>query len=61
MVMNKISEFFENMQIEMKKVSWPTRDELMGSTGVVMVLWLLLSVYIFSSDYVLQQIVKQLL
>ena len=59
--MNKVSEFFENMKIEMKKVSWPTRDELMGSTGVVMVLWLLLSIYIFTSDYVLQQIVKQLL
>ncbi len=59
--MNKISEFFENMKMEMKKVSWPTRDELLGSTGVVMVLWILLSIYIFTSDYVLQQIVKQLL
>ena len=59
--MNKISEFIENIKTEMKKVSWPTRDELLGSTGVVMVLWILLSIYIFSSDYVLQQIVKQLL
>ena len=59
--MSKVTEFFENIKMEMKKVSWPTRDELLGSTGVVMVLWILLSIYIFSSDYVLQQIVKQLL
>lgn len=45
----------------MKKVSWPTKDELMGSTGVVMVLWILLSIYIFASDNILQYIVKQFL
>ncbi|HNM16254.1 MAG TPA: preprotein translocase subunit SecE [bacterium] len=50
-----------SVQTEMKKVSWPTREELMGSTGVVMVLWLILSLYIFTSDNVLQAIVKKLL
>mgnify|MGYP001435441493 CR=1 FL=1 len=59
--MGKITEFFENIKTEMKKVSWPTKDELMGSTGVVMVLWLLLSIYIFTSDNILQYIVKQFL
>lgn len=59
--MGKITEFFENIKTEMKKVSWPTKDELMGSTGVVMVLWILLSIYIFTSDNILQYIVKQFL
>jgi preprotein translocase subunit SecE len=59
--MGKITEFFENIKLEMKKVSWPTKDELMGSTGVVMVLWILLSIYIFASDNILQYIVKQFL
>ncbi|HMW34336.1 preprotein translocase subunit SecE [bacterium] len=59
--MNRIKEFFMSVQTEMKKVSWPTREELMGSTGVVMVLWLILSLYIFTSDNVLQAIVKKLL
>lgn len=59
--MGKITEFFESIKTEMKKVSWPTKDELMGSTGVVMVLWLLLSIYIFTSDNILQYIVKQFL
>jgi preprotein translocase SecE subunit len=45
----------------MKKVSWPTREELLGSTGVVMVVWILLSLYIFASDNVLQYVVKQFL
>lgn len=59
--MGKIKEFFANVQMEMKKVSWPTRDELIGSTGVVMVLWIILSIYIFTTDNVLQYIVKQFL
>lgn len=59
--MGKITEFFENIKLEMKKVSWPTKDELIGSTGVVMVLWILLSIYIFASDNILQYIVKQFL
>lgn len=45
----------------MKKVTWPGREELTGSTGVVMVLWLLLSAYIFTSDNILQMIVKYFL
>ena len=59
--MGKLTEFFENIKLEMKKVSWPTKDELMGSTGVVMVLWILLSIYIFASDNILQYVVKQFL
>jgi preprotein translocase subunit SecE len=59
--MGKITEFFENIKTEMKKVSWPTKEELLGSTGVVMVLWILLSIYIFASDNILQYIVKQFL
>ncbi len=59
--MGKISDFFNSVRTEMKKVSWPTKEELIGSTGVVMVVWILLSLYIFASDNVLQYIVKQLL
>lgn len=59
--MAKITEFFGSVQTEMKKVSWPTREELTGSTWVVMILWIVLSIYIFTADNVLQYIVKQLL
>lgn len=59
--MRKIREFFESVRTEMKKVTWPGREELTGSTGVVMVLWLLLSAYIFTSDNILQMIVKYFL
>lgn len=59
--MRKIVEFLSSVRTEMKKVSWPTREELLGSTGVVMVVWILLSLYIFASDNVLQYVVKQFL
>ncbi len=59
--MRKVVEFLSSVRTEMKKVSWPTREELLGSTGVVMVVWILLSLYIFASDNVLQYVVKQFL
>ena len=31
----KLSEFFAEAKSEFKKISWPTQDEIKGSTGVV--------------------------
>jgi len=57
----KLSQFVTDVKIEMAKVTWPGREELIGSTGVVIALWILLSAYLFSIDTVLQYIVKQFL
>ena len=45
----------------MKKVSWPSKDQLIGSTIIVVILWIMLSIYVFTSDRILQYIVKQFL
>lgn len=45
----------------MKKVTWPTKDQLIGSTILVVILWIMLSLYVFTTDRVLQYIVKQFL
>jgi preprotein translocase subunit SecE len=50
----KINKFFQEVKQEMSKVSWPTRQELKGTTIIVMVLTIILSVFIWLSDKVLE-------
>ena len=56
--MKKIIEYFENVISEMKKVHWPTRDMLISSTGVVIVMTLLFSAYIYIVDFGLNTLIK---
>jgi preprotein translocase subunit SecE len=46
---------------EIEKVTWPTRDELIGSTIVTIVVSLLLGFFIFAVDIVLARGVSALL
>jgi len=55
---NKVVNFFSEVKIEMSKVSWPTRDELIGSTIVVLVSLALLSGFIGVCDLFLSNIVN---
>ena len=48
---NKILSFFEETKTELKKVTWPTRTELIGSTAVVLFTTILLAAYIGFFDY----------
>ena len=48
--------FFQSVQAEMKKVTWPTRPELIKATRMVVILSVLLGVVIGLMDFVLQLI-----
>jgi len=48
----KISNFLKDVRVEMKKVTWPSRDELVTYTVVVIVVVFILSVYIGVIDKV---------
>ena len=52
----KISTFLQDVKQEMSKVSWPTREELKGTTIVVIVMTIILSLFIFGVDKILQAI-----
>ena len=54
-MIQKIQAFFQDVRAEMQKVTWPTRDELMGSTAVVLTTMLILSVFIGIADLVCSQ------
>jgi preprotein translocase subunit SecE len=55
---NKIVSFFKEVKTEMGKVSWSTKDELIGSTVVVLVSLAILSLFIGTCDLVLSKIVN---
>ena len=60
-MIKKTKKFFEDVQFEMKKVSWPTFDELRGAVYVVLTLSLLVAVFLFIVDLVLNRIMSVLL
>jgi preprotein translocase subunit SecE len=56
-LVNKIKEFFNEVKIEIKKVVFPSRDELMGSTWVVIVTVLVISIFLGLVDLGLSKLV----
>ena len=58
---NKFVGFFNDVKLEMGKVSWSTRDELIGSTIVVIVSLAILSIFIGICDVVLSAVVNAIM
>ena len=56
----KIRMFFLSTAEEMKKCTWPTRDQLIESTLLVLVTLVILAVYVAGIDFVLIKIIKWL-
>jgi len=63
--MNKIAQgifgvrnFFGEVRTELKKCAWPTREELMQSTVVVIVSLVILGVYVGLSDSLVTKVLN---
>jgi preprotein translocase subunit SecE len=54
--MQKITEYIKNVRTEMAKVSWPSRNEVMAATWLVLGLSLVVSLFVFACDKVLNLI-----
>jgi preprotein translocase subunit SecE len=57
-MINKIKDFLTGVKLEMKKVSWPTFEELKNSTAVVIVFSIIVSIFLFVVDLVLTKTVN---
>jgi len=57
-VFGKMAKFLKEVKVEMGKVSWPTREELISSTAVVVVVSLIFAVIVGSLDTILMVLVK---
>lgn len=56
----KIIRYFDDVVKEMKKVTWPTKDELKESTNVVIVVCLLIAAFTYVVDMIVTQLFKGL-
>ena len=57
----KIKRFLREVRVELTKVTWPTVDELRGSTGVVIITVLVITAFIGVVDIGLQGLITTLL
>lgn len=60
-MIERIKQFFAEVKAEFKKVVFPTREELIGSTWVVIIAVVVVSLYLGVVDLGLSQIVKKVL
>jgi len=67
-IMEKVKEFFQNameffreVKIELLKVTFPTRQETLGSTLVVLALTTIVAIYLGFSDRALAKFMRVLL
>ena len=54
----RIRTFFREVKIEMSKVTWPPRKELLQATGVVIIAVIIAGVYIGVFDFIWNVIVR---
>jgi len=54
-ILNKVIGFLNEVKVELSKVSWSTRQELVGSTIVVIVITLIMGLFIGLFDLLLSQ------
>jgi preprotein translocase subunit SecE len=59
--LRKVREFFHDVLIEFRRVSWPTRKDVTGSTSVVIVMVLVLAAFLAVVDHALTWIVRLVL
>lgn len=49
-MLEKLKKFFAEVKSEAKKTTWPNREELLTSTGVVLFILAVSAVYLFLVD-----------
>ncbi|OGW86547.1 MAG: preprotein translocase subunit SecE [Omnitrophica bacterium RIFCSPHIGHO2_02_FULL_46_11] len=54
----KVGNFFSESKQELGKVNWPSRQELIGSTGLVLVVTLILTGFVFIFDFILSFLMR---
>jgi len=55
---NRVTDFFKEVKVEIKKVVYPSREELIGSTWVVIITVLVISLFLGIVDMGLSKLVK---
>jgi preprotein translocase subunit SecE len=57
-MIKKTQNFLDDVKKEMAKVSWPTHNELMNSTAIVVVVSIVFTIFIFLADMIVSHAIK---
>ena len=60
-MLQKIQEFFKEVSVELKKVSWPTRQQTMNATVVVIAVSFVVAFFLGIVDIVLARVVGSIM
>lgn len=60
-LLHKSLQFLREVRIELKKVTWPSRKQTMGSTVVVIVLVMVISLFLGVVDFGLSSLIRAVL
>lgn len=59
-MVEKVKNFISEVKIETKKVNYPTKDELIGSTWVVVITVIIIAIFLGMIDFGLSKIIKMI-
>ena len=57
-IFKSIAKYFRELKSEMKKVTWPTKDQLIRQTLVVVVAIIIIGAFIFALDLLFGYLTK---
>ncbi len=57
-VVQRVRQFWDDIVREMKKVSWPTRQEVINTTIIVVIAVFFFAFFLFGADIVLSYLIK---
>ena len=57
----RATRFVEEARIELQKATWPTREQLINLTVVVVAVCVFVGVFLGAVDFVFQQLVRQVI
>lgn len=60
-VFTKMGQFLNEVKLELKKVSWSTREELKDSTIVVLVSIVILGAFIGLFDFIMSKVISMVI
>ena len=60
-IFSKSAQFLREVKVELKKVTWPSRKQTVGSTVVVIVLVMLISLFLGVVDFGISSLIRMVL
>ncbi len=54
----KMTKFFKGVRGELARVTWPTRAEITSLTGLILIFVIILTIYIWGVDTIVQAILR---